>query len=449
METLRKLAAGFRKTNCKVLLRRATPCLVGLLFVVSPGQVRGQTNKVKPPAGPSNRYLLVVETSRAMERRAEGLMQALGDLLAGGIGGQIHAGDTLGLWTFNEELYAGKLPLQQWTPQGRQTVMNRVLSFIRDQKFEKQSRLTMVMPQLGNLVKDSPYITIILFSTGEENIQGTPFDERINQLYKSWRDEQQKARMPLLTILRAKGGKLTDYAVSPPPWTVEMPPLPAELQKPATTATKSETIVPKSQPATPPTVAGKKTLPEKVETPKSEPAAVKTEPALPAPTPPKAELIQLAVPQPTANLVPAPSPPASPALSIAPSTLNPTKPPTSQPEPGTAAGKPTEAAAASSLVGKLESPGAQVSVQPEKAASAIAATNQEPARAAISAAPAPPAQTTTVAPPESLFRNHRLWLSAVIVLLTVIALTLLLKRRARPSTRLSLITRSLDRDEQI
>src|SRR5215472_6554827 len=58
----------------------------------------------------SNRYLFIVETSRAMQKREEGLKQAVTNLLGSGMRGQLQSGDTVGLWTYNNELHAGRFP---------------------------------------------------------------------------------------------------------------------------------------------------------------------------------------------------------------------------------------------------------------------------------------------------------------------------------------------------
>src|SRR5689334_23147318 len=46
----------------------------------------------------SNRYLFVVETSRSMQKRTEGVSKALVDFVGSGMRGQLQQGDTLGLW---------------------------------------------------------------------------------------------------------------------------------------------------------------------------------------------------------------------------------------------------------------------------------------------------------------------------------------------------------------
>ena len=97
----------------------AHPLLAGLLLVaaLAPCPLRAQTNTAKA-APPSNRCLLIVETSRSMQRRADAVLKTVQDLLTSGLSGQLRQGDTLGLWTFNEDLYAGRFPLQTWSPAG-------------------------------------------------------------------------------------------------------------------------------------------------------------------------------------------------------------------------------------------------------------------------------------------------------------------------------------------
>ena len=81
-------------------------CVLGLL-AVSPHVTCAQ-----PVGGqgatPANRYLLIVDVSRAMEPRQRSMLKAVQDLLASGMGGQMQAGDTLGVWTYNTNLYAGR-----------------------------------------------------------------------------------------------------------------------------------------------------------------------------------------------------------------------------------------------------------------------------------------------------------------------------------------------------
>src|SRR6266446_5457929 len=92
---------------------RLAPCSI-VLLALSFGQLWAQTNTAKPSAR-SNRFLLIVDTSRVMERRADATLRVVQGLLVSAMNGQFRRGDTFGIWTFNEELYAGRFPLQQWS----------------------------------------------------------------------------------------------------------------------------------------------------------------------------------------------------------------------------------------------------------------------------------------------------------------------------------------------
>src|SRR5215510_9438485 len=101
-----------------------------LFAALLPREVQGQTNLNRPNIS-SNRYLLVLETSRSMEKRSEANLKAVENLLASNMAGQLGRGDTLGVWTFNEELFTGRFPLQQWSPETRQQVNEQELSFLK------------------------------------------------------------------------------------------------------------------------------------------------------------------------------------------------------------------------------------------------------------------------------------------------------------------------------
>jgi hypothetical protein len=190
----------------------------------------GSTNATagSPPTPEGNRFLLILETSKGMQRQGEAALAAIDELLSSGMHGQLQSGDTVGLWTYNEQLYAGRLPAQGWTPQTAKEVRERIVNFIMQQKFEKSGNLEKVLPKVARVVSDSELITVILVSSGEENIAGTPYDNQINEYYKTWRERQRKAFKPFVTVFRGERGKLTRYSVSPVPWPIEIPALPPE-----------------------------------------------------------------------------------------------------------------------------------------------------------------------------------------------------------------------------
>ena len=313
-----------------------------------------------PPASASNRYLLIVDTSGLMDARSRNMLKTVQDLLNSDMNGQMKPGDTLGIWTFSVGLDAGRLPLQRWSTNEQQAITDRVITFLKRQKYEKFADMEKVLIAMKRVIKDSQPITVILVSAGDWPIHGTPFDDRINDFYQQWHGIQQKARMPFVIVLRARNGEITDYSLNRPPSPVQMPSLPGELKMAGAVQRKlPEAARPVQTPTAPPLiVSGKKAKPlhapksdkaasakperpasiptaepAKVEQPKPAAPAVETAKAAPAPAAlekPAAEPAKVEQPKPAAPAVeiaktaPAPAAPEKPAA--APAKIEQAKP---------------------------------------------------------------------------------------------------------------------------
>ncbi len=410
--------------------------LAALLVLSSAPATFAQTNT----AGslPANRWLLIVETSRAMEPRAPAALQMINMLILSGMNGQMHPGDTLGVWTYNEELNARSFDLQTWAPASSRTVATRVISFLQAQKFQKKGRFVeKVRPAMQAVFRNSDFITVVLISDGQEKIQGTPYDAEINKYYETWGGEQEKARLPFLTLLRAERDRITAYTVNAPPWPLELPPLPAALLPP-----KPAPVV-QAPPPQAVIFTGKK----------------------PAPGPTQ-NVVQLPL------TVPEPSLPAT-NLSVA-SAATPAQPGASRP---TAAGTAAEisqpaavtypATSSSRDAKPLEAPAqaAQKAAVPADAGAGrhVALPNElvVAARPDPDAVSAPAARSTNVAvrrtptavsapavsamPPRTFWSRKWVWIvSAAGLVGVVLVLVLRARQRARAPLQVSLITRSLD-----
>ena len=408
----------------------AAALLAALLFLLvsPPSQLFAQTPRATP-APLSNRYLFIVETSRSMQPRKDAVLQAVQDLLVSGMRGQLRPGDTIGLWTFNRDLYAGRFPLQQWSSEARGTVPALVLTFLKNQSYEKQGRLGSVTPAMARLIKDSDFITVLLISDGAEPIHGTPFDVQINEAYKLWRDEQQKARTPFVTVLRAKGGQVTDFIVNPASWPVELPPLPSELL--ASPKKKQEIAPPKPQPvmAAPLILSGRKTEAEKIAPAQPEPSKTNAGDSVLAPTAGRAEADR-----------------AAPEKQGLETTLK------SSP---TAASLVEPKAETEKAVGPRPEPVAVEQPKPSAAVPAVTAPVPQPLPASVESAAAtassptvPPAQSGVVVPPQSHLGRRTVWIAGFILAGALLTLAALMLCRSRPASHGSLITRSLECDKK-
>ncbi len=219
---------------CHFARPAASVWLWGLALLVTglhPGTASAQPSVATPPP---HRFLFVVETSRAMQGRLSGMETVAKDLLDSRFKGQLHAGDLVGVWVFGQETRTNVVPFQELSPVVAVAILNSVLGTSSDKRADSGRAL----PLLVRALLDTPELTLILLSSGDAQITGTPFDTAINGAWKQWRDSQQKAGQPLVTLLRSQGGKITDWAFAPAPWPVELPaPRPERSPKPPGTNT--------------------------------------------------------------------------------------------------------------------------------------------------------------------------------------------------------------------
>ncbi|MEI2726602.1 MAG: hypothetical protein V9H26_24710 [Verrucomicrobiota bacterium] len=346
-----------------------------------------------PPKPVAERFLLIVDTSAAMQKRAANVERVVGNLFAGSVGDQLHRGDTIGVWTYTDDLHSGQFPLQRWAPQLREAIARNIVDFLKSRKYGKNSRLTPVMVQLKNVVADSDKITVLLISDGEEALTGTPYDAPIAEAYRTGAADQRKQQMPFLTVLRAVKGKFVGFSVNTPPWPVEFPVFPVEPKPVAAPAALPEVkteLSPKPQPA-----PKLETKPEPKPTPKLEPP------------PPQIELppvLATTNPPPTTNVAPAIIPPVLPVAVV-----------TSPPPP----------------------------------APPLAVSNPPP----VMPVPVPAPKTNPVVQPASTAENPErtsfsltLLVVGSLLLIGIVAGVIFWKLRFRSKPRASLITRSIDRD---
>ncbi|MEO6182766.1 MAG: hypothetical protein ABIP71_06670 [Verrucomicrobiota bacterium] len=175
----------------------------------------------------NNRFLFVVETSQPMSRMSKAAAETVRDLIGSGVQGQMRPGDTFGIWTFNEQLSA-EFPMQQWTPGGSEKFAQISVDFLKKKRFEKKGVLQSVLQPLFPVLKSSRAITVILISAGSEPMRGTPFDQEINSIYPVYSSELREAKLPFVTILVGRSGKLVAHSVNSSLGPIKIPNPPIE-----------------------------------------------------------------------------------------------------------------------------------------------------------------------------------------------------------------------------
>ena len=200
--------------------------ILALLLGLGAGPMWSQESPSKPV---ENRFLFVIETSAATSRSAKAARDVVRELIQSGVQGQMRPGDTLALWTFNDELYTS-FPMQQWVPTVSQQVAERAEAFLKKVRYEKKSQLNVMLPSLDTVIQASKSVTVILVSDGHEPIQGTPFDQEVNAVYSVYGRSLRDSRTPFVTVFIGRDGKLITHAVSSALDAIQIPIVPMPIE---------------------------------------------------------------------------------------------------------------------------------------------------------------------------------------------------------------------------
>ena len=106
------------------------------------------------PAQPTSpeRWLLVFDLSPAMKKRLPATEDVLKNFFATSAEGRLQEGDSIGVWTFDEQFHTGQFPLVDWKSNQATALTTNLIGFLRSQKFTSAARLSALQPALASVV---------------------------------------------------------------------------------------------------------------------------------------------------------------------------------------------------------------------------------------------------------------------------------------------------------
>ena len=269
-------------------------------------------------AAPEERWLLVFDTSSAMRNRLPAVETEIKSLFASSISQNLHAGDSVGVWTFDKQLRTGEFPLTMWAPENAAQTTSSLIAFLRRQRYSGETSFNALQPLLGQVIAGSERLTVVIVCDGGDDVHWTPYDQGINETLNQTRAERKKSRQPYVILIRTQLGKYISATVNFPPAVLDVPPFPSLFEE-----TKA---VPANPPPTPVVpvetkpvavsslvIVGTNVGTDLVEMQKSFPV---TNPSV-ATAPPKPSLPPVET-KPTNIIIISQSPPTVPAMKIVP-----------------------------------------------------------------------------------------------------------------------------------
>ena len=236
--------------NMKPLLLLLALC--GGLAGPSPAAHTIPSTSASKAAADGGRFLFVVKTSSSMRRIETATRQAVFDMIFTGLNGYMRSGDSLGLWTFNEETQAGEFPMQVWEAESPMDAATRAASHLRAQRYSGDADTAALILKLQSVIGAVRNVTIFIVMDAGTKFEGTPFDEAVNSTIQQQAREQARARKPFITALVAREGKIADafVTIAGQPMTLPERPVSAPVQKsapPAALADPKATTTPAPQ----------------------------------------------------------------------------------------------------------------------------------------------------------------------------------------------------------
>jgi hypothetical protein len=222
-------------------------CLLG--WLAAGAQAADET---RPAA---RRFLLVVEASSASAKCAPAIETAARQLVGGSFDGKMQPGDTLGVWVYQAGVDVS-FPMQVWNPSAAWPVSQGIIDHLRRRKWDEPPIWENVLVALRKVAVASDDLTIAVISSPSSRLStGGELDGRIGATYAQAEADLRLNKLPFVTFLAVRNGKLLDAAVNSGigPWTIPDPPvLPRPQQNIASQpAVSAKAVSKKPSPAVP------------------------------------------------------------------------------------------------------------------------------------------------------------------------------------------------------
>ena len=170
-----------------------------------------------------DRWLLVFENSAAMKKRMPAVGLELNKLFFTSMAGEMHGGDSLGVWTFDQTLHVGEFPLSAWQPEQAANTASNLLVFLNKRSFKGGVNFNTLQPVLNEVVTGSRRLTVLIFCEGQGEIIWTPYNDGINRTLVQNYAERKKNSQPFIIVLRVQDGKYFGCSVNFPPARIFFP----------------------------------------------------------------------------------------------------------------------------------------------------------------------------------------------------------------------------------
>jgi hypothetical protein len=169
-----------------------------------------------PPVEVRTRHILVVENTENMMRQRERAADLFSRLILGGFMGRARPGDPVELWLLGGALDTNTTAGFSWDPREAMDRSNHAFRLFKDLRSkDPAAAMAELLPALGGDQPAEDRLLVYLATSGVDPMVGTPFDAKINAIFRDHGARLREARLPFVTVMLADAGKWVDHAVTP------------------------------------------------------------------------------------------------------------------------------------------------------------------------------------------------------------------------------------------
>lgn len=160
---------------------------------------------------PQHNFLFIVDSSISMAPRKSAAIKLVRDIITAGFNGQIEAGDSIDIWTYDTENNLYGFPPQIWRPNDAQRIAGTAAQYLEQYTFKGRSRFANVAVDLNTLVPQTKNLLTIIITDGEEPFTGISLDLIINEYVAKKKRLGVPSGKPLLISLAAIKGSFRTW----------------------------------------------------------------------------------------------------------------------------------------------------------------------------------------------------------------------------------------------
>ncbi|HEY0456025.1 MAG TPA: hypothetical protein VGE41_06590, partial [Verrucomicrobiae bacterium] len=180
-----------------------------ILFLFASALV-AKAEEARPPAlnPDGQKFLFVVDTSASMQRLPHNGRQTVFDMIYSGLWNQLAPGDSIGVWTFNQDVQAGKFAMQVWDPDQDLALASRVGLFLKGQHYEHKAQLNEAFKSALGLVKSVKDLNVLVITDGQSSLGQSKLEIALKDRYQTMAEQARKGNKPMVLAFHAIGGEV-------------------------------------------------------------------------------------------------------------------------------------------------------------------------------------------------------------------------------------------------